>query len=160
MNPSLNRVACFSFRVRLAVVNRPFASKSMKVIFFFFFFSFFFVLTFAWQKKGEEEEEGPRLGKVGTHLKCGIVGVRVTCFFFCPFFVSHRGLFQLPNVGKSTLFNVLTKMGVPAENFPFCTIDPATSRVNVPDERFDFLVETFKPKSAVKAFLEITDIAG
>jgi hypothetical protein len=53
---------------------------------------------------------------------------------------------RLPNVGKSTLFNVLTKMGVPAENFPFCTIDPSTSRVNVPDERFDFLVEKFKPK--------------
>jgi obg-like ATPase 1 len=51
-------------------------------------------------------------------------------------------------------------MGVPAENFPFCTIDPATSRVNVPDERFDKLVEKFKPKSAVKAFLEVTDIAG
>ncbi len=63
-------------------------------------------------------------------------------------------------MGKSTLFNVLTKMGVPAENFPFCTIDPSTSRVNVPDERFDFLVEKFRPKSAVKAFLEITDIAG
>jgi obg-like ATPase 1 len=74
--------------------------------------------------------------------------------------VSRESPAQLPNVGKSTLFNVLTKMGVPAENFPFCTIDPSTSRVNVPDERFDFLVEKFHPKSAVKAFLEITDIAG
>jgi obg-like ATPase 1 len=92
------------------------------------------------KNKGAEVDEGPVLGRVGTHLKIGIVG--------------------LPNVGKSTMFNVLTRMGVPAENFPFCTIDPATSRVNVPDDRFDKLVEVFKPKSAIKAFLEITDIAG
>ena len=87
------------------------------------------------------EEEKPLLGiKVRGHLSGGLVG--------------------LPNVGKSSLFNILTKMKVPAENFPFCTIDPSTSRVNVPDKRFDFLVEKYKPRSAVHAFLEITDIAG
>merc|ERR1712000_409984 len=59
------------------------------------------------------------LGRPGNHLKMGIVG--------------------LPNVGKSTLFNTLTNMGIPAENFPFCTIDPNESRCAVPDERFDKL---------------------
>ena len=49
---------------------------------------------------------------------------------------------------------------VPAENYPFCTIDPNVARVPVPDERFDYLVESFKPKSVVDAVLQITDIAG
>ncbi|CAI7922970.1 unnamed protein product, partial [Closterium sp. NIES-54] len=53
----------------------------------------------------------------------------------------------LPNVGKSTLFNTLTKLSIPAENFPFCTINPNEARVNVPDERFDWLCQLFKPKS-------------
>lgn len=55
----------------------------------------------------------------------------------------------LPNVGKSTLFNTLTKLSIPAENFPFCTIEPNEARVNVPDERFDWLCQLFKPKSEV-----------
>jgi hypothetical protein len=55
----------------------------------------------------------------------------------------------LPNVGKSTLFNTLTKMAIPAENFPFCTIEPNEARVNVPDERFEWLCQLFKPKSEV-----------
>jgi len=66
----------------------------------------------------------------------------------------------LPNVGKSTLFNIITKMSVPAENYPFCTIEPNVSRVFVPDERYDWLVDHFKPASAVAAQLQITDIAG
>lgn len=66
----------------------------------------------------------------------------------------------LPNVGKSTLFNTLTRMGIPAENFPFCTIDPNTARVNVPDDRFKWLCDIYKPKSEVPAFLDIVDIAG
>lgn len=70
------------------------------------------------------------------------------------------GIVGLPNVGKSTLFNVLTKMGIPAENFPFCTIDPNSARVNIPDERFRWLCDLYKPKSEVPAFLEICDIAG
>jgi obg-like ATPase 1 len=51
-------------------------------------------------------------------------------------------------------------MGIPAENFPFCTIDPNNARVNVPDERFQWLCKSYKPKSEVPAFLEIVDIAG
>jgi obg-like ATPase 1 len=70
------------------------------------------------------------------------------------------GIVGLPNVGKSTLFNTLTSMGIPAENFPFCTIDPNTARVNIPDERFTWLCNTYKPKSEVPAFLDIVDIAG
>jgi obg-like ATPase 1 len=70
------------------------------------------------------------------------------------------GVVGLPNVGKSTFFNLLCGMNVAAENFPFCTIDPNISRVAVPDERFDYLVETYKPKSIVPAVLTVTDIAG
>lgn len=60
-------------------------------------------------------------------------------------------LFQvgLPNVGKSTLFNTLTKLSIPAENFPFCTIEPNEARVHVPDERFEWLCQLYKPKSEV-----------
>lgn len=70
------------------------------------------------------------------------------------------GIVGLPNVGKSTLFNTITKCSIPAENFPFCTINPNEARVNVPDDRFDWLINLFKPKSQVPAFLEIWDIAG
>jgi len=70
------------------------------------------------------------------------------------------GIVGLPNVGKSTLFNILTKLSVPAENYPFCTIDPNEARVNVPDERYDWLVGFHKPASQVPAALSITDIAG
>ena len=65
----------------------------------------------------EEEPLGPwSLGRFSSNLKVGIVG--------------------MPNVGKSTLYNALTNCAIPAENFPFCTIDPNNTRVNVPDERF------------------------
>jgi obg-like ATPase 1 len=66
----------------------------------------------------------------------------------------------LPNVGKSTLFNTLTKLSIPAMNYPFCTIEPNEARVFVPDERFDWLCQVYKPKSEVSAFLEVNDIAG
>lgn len=51
-------------------------------------------------------------------------------------------------------------MGIPAENFPFCTIEPNSARVNVPDDRFRWLCDLYAPKSKVPAFLEIVDIAG
>jgi len=91
-------------------------------------------------KKNAAPEAKPLIGRVGTSLKVGIVG--------------------LPNVGKSTFFNILTKSEAPAENFPFCTIDPNESRVPVPDERFTYLCDFYKPASKVPAHLSIMDIAG
>ncbi|KAL0217782.1 hypothetical protein RCL1_008631 [Eukaryota sp. TZLM3-RCL] len=82
----------------------------------------------------------PFLGRMSTNVAMALVG--------------------LPNVGKSTLFNILTKSQVKAENFAFCTIDPNLAQCLVPDTRFDHLVETFKPASAVPAHLNIYDIAG
>lgn len=91
-------------------------------------------------KKKEVADPATLLGRFGTSLKCGIVG--------------------LPNVGKSTFFNVLTKASAAAENFPFCTIDPNESRVAVPDTRYDWLCEFWKPASTIPAFLHVVDIAG
>jgi hypothetical protein len=73
-------------------------------------------------------------------LKCGIVG--------------------LPNVGKSTLFNALTKAGIAAENYPFCTIEPNVGVVEVPDARLKALSEIVKPERVVPAVVEFVDIAG
>ncbi|MDP2641981.1 MAG: redox-regulated ATPase YchF [bacterium] len=70
------------------------------------------------------------------------------------------GIVGLPNVGKSTLFNALTKKGVPAENYPFCTIDPSVGIVPVPDDRLDKLAELSKSKKVVPAVVEFVDIAG
>jgi len=92
--------------------------------------------------KKKEEVPPPRilLGRPTNNLKMGVVG--------------------LPNVGKSTLFNLLTRLNVPAENYPFCTIEPNEARVAVPDLRYDWLVDFWKPASKVSAALQITDIAG
>ena len=73
-------------------------------------------------------------------IKCGIVG--------------------LPNVGKSTLFNALTKAGIPAANFPFCTIDPNIGVVPVPDERLQALSSIAKPLKIIPTLIEFVDIAG
>eukprot|EP01070_Trichotokara_eunicae_P003375 Trichotokara_eunicae@DN3329_c0_g1_i2.p1 len=70
------------------------------------------------------------------------------------------GLVGLPNVGKSTTFNLLAKQQVRAENFCFCTMDPHEARMKVNDERFDWLCNFYKPKSEVPAALKIVDIAG
>jgi len=73
-------------------------------------------------------------------VKCGIVG--------------------LPNVGKSTLFNALTKAGIAAENFPFCTIEPNSGIVSIPDERLDRLAAIVVPQKVIPTTMEFTDIAG
>ena len=73
-------------------------------------------------------------------MKCGIVG--------------------LPNVGKSTLFNALTKAGIAAENYPFCTIEPNVGVVEVPDPRLEALSEIVKPQRVLPAIVEFVDIAG
>jgi GTP-binding protein YchF len=73
-------------------------------------------------------------------LKCGIVG--------------------LPNVGKSTLFNALTKAGIAAENYPFCTIEPNVGIVEVPDPRLAALAEIARPERVIPATVEFVDIAG
>lgn len=73
-------------------------------------------------------------------LKCGIVG--------------------LPNVGKSTLFNAVTKANIEASNYPFCTIEPNVGIVNVPDERMNILAEIVKPQNVLPAVVKFVDIAG
>ncbi len=70
------------------------------------------------------------------------------------------GIVGLPNVGKSTLFNALTKAGIDAENFPFCTIEPNTGVVPVPDPRLEALADIVKPERTLPATMEFVDIAG
>ncbi|CAD25479.1 putative GTP-BINDING PROTEIN [Encephalitozoon cuniculi GB-M1] len=70
------------------------------------------------------------------------------------------GIVGLPNVGKSTLFNFLTRNNVPAENYPFCTIDPSEGRVEIQDERIEFLAKKYSPQNVARAYLSVTDIAG
>jgi len=70
------------------------------------------------------------------------------------------GIVGLPNVGKSTLFNALTKAGIDAENFPFCTIEPNAGIVPIPDPRQDRLAEIVKPQRVVATTMEFVDIAG
>jgi hypothetical protein len=70
------------------------------------------------------------------------------------------GIVGLPNVGKSTLFNSLTKAGIAAENYPFCTIDPNVGIVEVPDARLGELTDIVKPKKTIATTMEFVDIAG
>src|SRR5690625_2931257 len=70
------------------------------------------------------------------------------------------GIVGLPNVGKSTLFNAITKAGAEAANYPFCTIDPNVGIVEVPDARLEKLTQVVKPQKTVPTAFEFTDIAG
>lgn len=70
------------------------------------------------------------------------------------------GIVGLPNVGKSTLFNALTKAGIEAANFPFCTIEPNTGVVPVPDQRLNQLADIVKPQRVIPTTMEFVDIAG
>ncbi|KAG2203214.1 hypothetical protein INT46_008998 [Mucor plumbeus] len=99
-------------------------------------------IAFAKKKANKKDEitEKVLLGRPSNNLSMGVVG--------------------LPNIGKSSLFNSLTNSSVPAENYPFCTIDPSEARVQVPDDRFDWLVDTYKPDKITPAHLTVVDIAG
>ncbi len=70
------------------------------------------------------------------------------------------GIVGLPNVGKSTLFNAITKAGAESANYPFCTIEPNVGVVDVPDHRIDRLAEMYNPKKVTRAYIEFVDIAG
>ncbi len=70
------------------------------------------------------------------------------------------GIVGLPNVGKSTLFNALTKSGIGAENFPFCTIEPNSGIVAMPDARLDALAAIVNPQKTIATTMEFVDIAG
>ncbi len=87
-----------------------------------------------------EPEAGEAEVTITMGIKCGIVG--------------------LPNVGKSTLFNALTAAEIPAENYPFCTIDPNVGVVTVPDPKLDALAAIVKPEKIVPTVVEFVDIAG
>ena len=70
------------------------------------------------------------------------------------------GIVGLPNVGKSTLFNALTKAGIEAANFPFCTIEPNTGVVPMPDNRLDQLAEIVKPQRTLPTTMDFEEMAG
>lgn len=93
-------------------------------------------------KKGAADvaSAAPKFGRVRANLKMGVLG--------------------LPNVGKSSLFNLMTAQAVAAENYPFCTIEPNESRCPVPDLRFEWLCDLWQSPSRIPAYLMVTDIAG
>ena len=81
-----------------------------------------------------------RLGRPGTSLKMGLLG--------------------MANIGKSSTFNLLSNLNIPAENIPFCTIDPNTAFINIKDPRFSALCSMYNPAKEVGPILRIVDIAG
>lgn len=81
-----------------------------------------------------------RLGRPGTSLKMGLLG--------------------MANIGKSSTFNMLSDLNVPAENIPFCTIDPNTAYITIKDPRFEGLCKLYNPKKVTGPILRIVDIAG
>ena len=81
-----------------------------------------------------------RFGRPGTSLKMGLLG--------------------MANIGKSSTFNLLTKLDVPVENRPFCTIDPNTALIHIRDNRFDELVKIYNPAKVTPPVIRIVDIAG
>lgn len=97
-------------------------------------------MPWPWSTFAALKSEGERLVNQIMGLKCGIVG--------------------LPNVGKSTLFNCVSSAKAQAANFPFCTIEPNTGIITVPDERLNALAAIVKPQRIVPTTVEITDIAG
>ena len=70
------------------------------------------------------------------------------------------GIIGLPNVGKSTIFNALTKVAIPAENHPFCTIDPNIGIVETEDQRLNAIADIFNSKSIIPTTVEFVEIAG
>ena len=70
------------------------------------------------------------------------------------------GIVGLPNVGKSTLYNALTRASIPAENYPFCTIDPSVGVVPMPEPRLEKLEAIVKPQRVIPTTMEFVDIAG
>ncbi|KAI9091102.1 P-loop containing nucleoside triphosphate hydrolase protein [Phlyctochytrium arcticum] len=121
---------------------------SLKRSLVFPLFSSPFIRTYASKKKAASTSKNATAepavpatrGRIRNNLKMGVVG--------------------LPNVGKSSLFNLMTEQAVAAENYPFCTIEPNEARCPVPDARYDYLCDIWKPDSMYPAYLQVTDIAG
>lgn len=104
------------------------------------------------KKKGDVPKKAVLLGRIGTNLKCGVVGLPNVGLVALKFLMYFR---------KSTFFNILTKSQVPAENFPFCTINPNESRfihINKPIKVFK-VVSQFQMKDSI-GFVNITNLLG
>jgi obg-like ATPase 1 len=102
--------------------------------------------------KVQQTEEKVILGRPSNNLRMGVVGLpNIGLVIFLSFFSLYPTAINTPPHSKSSLFNALTNSSVPAENYPFCTIDPSEARVEVPDARFDWLVNSYQPKKITPA---------